>query len=287
MAGSYLHLHLAIGAFPAAFGATAPQDPQAHAAFLAGSLGPDLGYFPGGPAAFSHRVHHDATADLVRALLASARSDAEEAFAAGWALHVHCDVATHPLINEQADRCRQQLSRQPPARLDLWHKRVEWGLDCTVLESTGYRPALWRQPLLFPAEAGGASLLGRAAQAVYGAVDDGQLRRGWASLETWVRRLAPLFGWTGSCRLPGVAPPVASALLRPAARGLGRLLASRPTLEDAAAIASPVRADDPFIGRVLPAAVGAVAAFQRSYAGRFAQMANLDLDTGAPIPARR
>lgn len=286
MAGSYLHLHLALGAFPAAFGASATQSPHEHAAFLSGTLGPDLGFFPGGPAAFSRRVHREATADLVRALLAAARTPAEEAFAAGWALHVYADVATHPLVNVEADVHRLRRSAQPPRRLDLWHKRVEWGLDCRILEATRYRPALWRQPLSFPADPRGPCLVGRAAESVFGESDDAALRRGWSSVGRWVRRLAPLLAWTGSCRLPGAAPR-AAVLLRPWVRAAGRLLQDCESLEDIVAVASPLAPDDAFMGRILLAADGAVAAFQRGLAGRFADMVNRDLDTGQPIPAHR
>ncbi|SVD90995.1 uncharacterized protein METZ01_LOCUS443849, partial [marine metagenome] len=56
MAGSFFHLWLAEQALPMVFADGEPTD-QMRAAFAAGAVGPDIGFFPGGPFAFSHRVH--------------------------------------------------------------------------------------------------------------------------------------------------------------------------------------------------------------------------------------
>ena len=285
MAGSYLHLHLATGSFRSAFGDDPLRRPLQHAAFLAGSVAPDLGFFPGGPSAFSHRVHHQGTADLVRSLLAAADDEIETAFAAGWALHVCTDVTTHPVVNRRADDLRQERSRQPPSRRDLWHKRVEWGMDCHVLGVLEPRP-LWRTELHFPAAAGRPSLLATAAAGVFGeGIDDSALRAGWSSTLRWVRRLAPIFAWTGACRSPGHGRTAAAVgpVLQPLARSVGRLLQDHEAREDEAAVLSPEPPPPAFADSMMEAGKAAVATFLLHWCDRFESLPNLDLDTGEPI----
>lgn len=285
MAGTYLHLHLAIGAFATSFGASAGERPREHAAFLAGAVAPDLGFFPGGPATFSRRAHHECTADLARALLVVADDATEEAFAAGWALHVYTDAATHPVVNRLADDHRVQMSDQPAARLDLWHKRVEWGIDCHVLSQAAHKPPLWRQALVFPAEPGDRCQLARAARDIFGEdADDGALRKGWAATERWVRRLAPMFLWTGSLE-PAAGGPAAmfGRLFAPVARRAGRALHNSLSHEDAAALLVPIPPTTDIAESFLRTAAEAVDAYQDGWAQRFADLPNLDLDTGEPV----
>ena len=288
MAGSYLHLHLATGSFRSAFGDDPLRRPLQHAAFLAGSVAPDLGFFPGGPAAFSHRVHHQNTADLVRSLLASADDGIEAAFAAGWALHVCTDVTTHPVVNRRADDLRRERSRQPLSRLDLWHKRVEWGMDCHVLGVLEPRP-LWRAELHFPGSAGRPSLLAMAAAQVFdGGIEDSALRTGWTSTLRWVRRLAPIFAWTGACRSPGRGRTAAAVgpVLQPLARSVGRLLQDHETWEDEAAVLSPEPPPPAFVDSMMEAGNAAVTTFLLHWRDRFEDLPNLDLDTGEPVAGR-
>lgn len=287
MAGSYLHLHLATSVFPTTFEADETRHPREHAAFLAGALGPDLGFFPGGPRHFSQRVHREHSGDLVRALLACAADPVEEAYAAGWALHVYTDIATHPLVNEQADDHRCRHSRQPPGRRDLWHKRVEWGIDCLVLERCPHRPPLWRTPLEFPATSTGECLLARASRPLFpDAVDDFSLRRGWASALRWVQRLAPILQWTGACRLPGSGKVQAltGAALRPLVETAGRAVENLERWEDLVALITPIRPDVAFADRMLRAAHTAADAFRPAWSSRFADLANVELDSGGPPP---
>ncbi len=285
MAGSYLHLHLATGAFRSAFGDDPPRRPAQHAAFLAGSVAPDLGFFPGGPSAFSQRVHHQSTADLVRSLLAVADDEIEAAFAAGWALHVCTDVTTHPVVNRRADDLRQERSGQPPSRLDLWHKRVEWGMDCHVLGVLEPQP-LWRAELHYPVRAGRPSLLATAATQVFEeGIDDGALRAGWSSTVRWLRRLAPIFVWTGACRSPGRGRTAASVgpVVQPLARSVGRLLQNHERREDEAAVLSPEPPPAVFVDSMMGAARTAVTTFLLHLRDRFEDLPNLDLDTGEPV----
>lgn len=112
-------------------------------AFLVGSLGPDLGLFPGGAAEFSVIAHSGRSGELVRALFRHAATDTQRAFAWGWLSHVLADVAVHPLVNRAgaesagtADKCNLAD-----------HVRVEVGLDAWY----GSRHAVLRRLRLGPA----------------------------------------------------------------------------------------------------------------------------------------
>lgn len=111
---------------------SAPFEPSAavRGAFLHGSLGPDMGYFPGADPMLAELAHHARTGAFCRALVHEAETDLERAFAWGWVTHVLADVAVHPLVN---DACGELLLGR---RTPLWgpevaiaHLRVETGLD--------------------------------------------------------------------------------------------------------------------------------------------------------------
>lgn len=103
MPGVVLHLVLAEQVLDAwrKSPAAAPFDPtdaSLVAAFRHGALGPDLGYFPGGPRFVSALAHQVQSADLTRTLVRVARTPVECAFAWGWVTHVVADCDIHPLI---------------------------------------------------------------------------------------------------------------------------------------------------------------------------------------------
>ncbi|HEX2166663.1 MAG TPA: zinc dependent phospholipase C family protein [Longimicrobiales bacterium] len=114
-------------------------------AFLHGSLGPDMGNFPGGSTPLARLVHRRRTGDVQRALLAGAQSDAGRAYALGWLSHIIADVLIHPLVNEVA------ATLTPGAGYTISeHVRVEVGLDVWFccdqpsLEGLRLRPAFDR-----------------------------------------------------------------------------------------------------------------------------------------------
>src|SRR5215207_3945903 len=59
-----------------------------RAAFFTGSVGPDMGYFPGGDKFTSDLAHYVGVGQLVRALVRSADNPVAAAFARGWATHI-------------------------------------------------------------------------------------------------------------------------------------------------------------------------------------------------------
>ncbi|MEE2658212.1 MAG: zinc dependent phospholipase C family protein [Candidatus Latescibacterota bacterium] len=286
MAGSYLHLLIADDLWPRLF-YDLPGDGTERASFLGGVLGPDIGFFPGGPRTFSERVHHEHTADLVHALQAAANGPAERCFAAGWALHVYTDVAIHPLVNDRADVLRRALGRHGDTREDLYHKRVEWGLDCHSIESDPHHRFPWRFPLSFPPSLA-ASLLGRTATRFFGSeASEDAFAAGWKTTQRWVRRIGPIFVWTGSCR-----PVSAGVVSRVIGKGIGGLtgwaaqlpiLIERPEWEDEVAIASPVEPDLALVAEVTAATAQMVEEYIDGWHDDFSGLRNFDLDNGELI----
>jgi hypothetical protein len=108
--------------------------PALRNAFRHGSLGPDLGYFPGGQRFLSDLAHSVGSADLTRTLVFGARTALERAFAWGWATHVLADLRIHPWIGLAVGRLRK---RQPWTFVSgdedpVGHVRVETGLDAWI-----------------------------------------------------------------------------------------------------------------------------------------------------------
>jgi Zinc dependent phospholipase C len=135
MPGPILHRELAFRLLEAEpFRKRSPfplDDRGARHAFFAGSLGPDVGVFPGGSMFVSDLAHYVRTADLCRALVARARTAEEKAYAWGWVAHVLADRILHPLVNrgvgfrKTGDAEREIAYAEDPAA----HVQVELGLD--------------------------------------------------------------------------------------------------------------------------------------------------------------
>ncbi len=121
----------------------AVDDPACRRAFLFGSLGPDLGYFPGGDGLLADLAHCVRSSQLARNLLKAAVDDAGRALAWGWITHVLADVAIHPLINEAAAERIHGIrrSRITYAENPGLHMRIELGLDALLPVHAG-----WREP---------------------------------------------------------------------------------------------------------------------------------------------
>jgi hypothetical protein len=119
-----------------------PRDRSSRSAFLAGTLGPDYGLFPGGLPVVSALAHTGRTGELARALLERARAPREQAFVWGSLTHVLADVAIHPLINRAA---AEHAAAEGRTRTLHDHVRVEVGIDAWF----GWRhPRLGRVRLL-------------------------------------------------------------------------------------------------------------------------------------------
>jgi len=142
-------------------------------AFRHGSFGPDLGYFPGGYRPLSDLAHALRSGDLCRALISSARSPLERAFAWGWVTHVLADTLVHPLVGCAVG----ELHYGSPAYFvagdddQITHVRVEAGLDALYAER---HPELRRLRLGPVFDARSIRFLVEAFEETYGAAPDAE-----------------------------------------------------------------------------------------------------------------
>jgi hypothetical protein len=99
-------------------------------AFLHGSIGPDMGFFPGAARSLATAAHSGPTGDLARAMLRGAETDREVAFTYGWVTHILIDAFLHPLINQTAaELLGEPLAQADPLRVQHLHIRLEIGLE--------------------------------------------------------------------------------------------------------------------------------------------------------------
>ncbi len=195
-------------------------------AFLQGSLAPDMGFFPGGVPLLSELAHNHRPGDLVRALIRLARTEEERAFAWGWLTHVVADVTIHPVINTCARRLLVASGGDPDdaEALDVYHSRVEVGLDVHVL----LRHRRVRHQRLEPClDAGSVEFVRDAYAAVYGLSFDAEwILRAHRSAGRLTRALTVLER-LHALAAPGRAPRLQRRLLRLLGRGVGWRLSSR------------------------------------------------------------
>src|SRR5262245_18481945 len=107
--------------------------PQNRAAFLHGSLGPDMGFFSSDAQFLARLSHRSPTGDFARELLRHAHTETQIAFTFGWVTHTLLDSTVHPLVNAAAaQRLGLELETTPLAELEHTHIRFEIGLDLAV-----------------------------------------------------------------------------------------------------------------------------------------------------------
>ena len=270
---------LAERTFPLVFGGCTGEE-ELRAAFAAGSVGPDIGFFPGGPAALSHRVHLERCGDFLRTLTQEAVSTSERAFAAGWGLHVYTDIAVHPWVEARVASLLGEGIR--PAAPDLWHMRLEWGIDCRLLADEGI-DGLWNAHLHFPRRADGSSLLGEVGKVFYDRdADESLLERGEEATARWLQRIPKILWWGGHIRVPGRRPnPLCTwAFAHLGRKVLGDWLQHWVRFKDGAALARPLLPSDQVYDKVVGLGDSAVERFRHGFDEGFAQLGNPDLYTG-------
>ncbi|NKB70256.1 MAG: hypothetical protein GKR89_24560 [Candidatus Latescibacteria bacterium] len=282
MAGSFYHIWAARQVWVDRFPGQPAQGPD-WSAFVAGTLAPDLGFFPGGPARFSQRLHHESSGDFIRALQAQAQGSSERAFAAGWALHIYLDVALHPWVNNWVDHRPNVAVGTTKAVRDMWHMRLEWGIDCHLLQQQE-GAFLWTVEPYFPPRQGEHDLLAKVGQDFF-ATDAAPplLDRGAASTRRWVRLLPRIFTALGHTRPHRCNWPLRSwtAAARPLLGPFfGRLLEGGRGSPSSASVAWPWRPDQVQLREGLQLGQQALKAYRAGWQEAFAGLANLDLDTG-------
>ncbi len=109
--------------------------PGVEEAFLHGAMAPDVGFIPGTHRLVSELAHYVRPGDLARALLRTAGSAQEEAFAWGWASHLLADVEIHPVVGRAVgERLHGDRSRRVDAMEDVGtHVSLEVGVDVAIL----------------------------------------------------------------------------------------------------------------------------------------------------------
>ena len=282
MAGTFFHFWLAQRAYREVFPKDVTQS-EKQAAFFAGSVAPDLGFFPGGPRCFSERLHHEQTGDFLRALRDGAQDDVEWAFVSGWALHLYTDIALHPWVNSRVDALLENISGRFSQRRDLWHMRLENGIDCDLLsrDELGF---LWDVDIHFPQRQGGSGVLLQIGKIFFGGdVQGDQLRQGMESQKKWIRRLPRIFLWTGNTRPAsprwGIYP--VGRLVKPlVGKMLGDWIGSAQRWENVAAVARPLCPKSANLSEAEKLGIEALYAFKAGFFERFNSFENLDLDSG-------
>lgn len=148
-----------------------------RAAFLHGSMAPDVGFIPGVDRFVSELAHYHRPADLCRALMDRAHTQEAKAFVWGWIAHVLCDVALHPMVGRAVG---ELVQGDRSLRMDaednlLAHVATEVGLDVALIERHADLPCPPPDPYFSSQTVG---MLAEALEDVYGfGWDSGQLLR--------------------------------------------------------------------------------------------------------------
>ena len=197
MPGPFFHLKLAEMVYPRFLKAACLENcgERFWPYFCAGTIAPDIGFYPGGPNSFSKSVHNNGrTGTFLRILKQEVESLEEDIFVAGWGLHALADWQVHPMVDKAAeDFC----SNQDRAEKILWHMKLEWGTDCALLESLD-GASLWRPSIQFPVRKNGTNILACVAGKVYSeAVFSAEIHRGYKAISRWLKVLPHVFLWSG------------------------------------------------------------------------------------------
>lgn len=142
-----------------------------RAAFFAGALAPDMGYFPGSDSFLSALPHYVRSKDFVVCLLSLAKTPEEKAFGYGWITHFYGDLYVHPFFNKRIEHLVPGFHPQDydlfRFRPKLVHMQIETGYDLHLLNE---HPFLAHLQPVFPtrSEQPGFTLLQKAFRKTYG-----------------------------------------------------------------------------------------------------------------------
>jgi len=242
-----------------------------------------MGLFPGGPRRFSERCHQERAGDFVQALKVQARGQLEEAFVAGWALHLYTDKVVHPWIDEQVDALFAEGEGRIAGYPDLWHMRLEWGIDCRLLERDELR-FLWEVVLHFPRRASGDRLLAAVGREFYGEdAHPALINRGEKSVGRWTKLLPRVLLHCGKIHANHRATlPLLPLLLdKLTEKVLGEWLEDVKKYKSQAALAKPWFPNPADLHRVTGMGQTALDAFDQGRAMGFTSLVDQDLENGS------
>lgn len=283
MAGSFFHLWFAKQACAILF-SRREREKGVVEALMAGAVGPDLGFFPGGPQRLSERIHRERCGDFLRALLTQSQNEEERAFAAGWALHLYTDLAIHPWVEAKVRTLEKEQGKELRGYPELWHMRSEWGIDCKLLERKDL-DYLWDVDLRFPRYQKEPPLLERVGIVFYGKdASRKQVEKGVRSVERWMRHLPEFLLLCGKVcpQTRGGWPGVTPLLDKLTEKIFGKWFVGVKSWKTAAVLAKPWMPSLQELDEVEELGEEALRAFEQGWREGFAQLANLDLVTGTP-----
>jgi hypothetical protein len=254
-------------------------DPIAVNAFFHGAIGPDLGYLPGGHRPLSELAHTLRTGQLTRSLIAGARTPTERAFAWGWVTHVIADREIHPWVGRGVGELLTGCSDTfiAGAAEPLSHLRVELGVDCwyaaryQAARGVRLRPAFDELSIAF---------LEQAYARTYGVSVPRELvltshrsvgRRAGQALAAMRILGALMDDAVQSFRMPGVRWMLRAAYHTRVLQGISL------------AFLNPVSPPPWLLDGIEAAAAAHTDLFMDAYRTRGGDLADCDLDTGAPL----
>lgn len=257
-------------------------DPDSINAFRHGSVGPDLGYFPGGKRILSDLSHCHRSGQLTESLVDRARTPVERAFAWGWATHVLADRIIHPLI---ALAVGEHLTGSTDCFVDgdrdqIHHIRIEVGLDIWVALEMSTGPCPPSSPVF---DEGSIRFVTQGYEGAYGTgfesrvvLDSHRAAHRSAHVGLWLMGvMAPaIFHDTGSARTRMVR------WLLQRAYGLADGEIGQESL--ILALFTPVPPSPRLTSTVRSAVDEVLAAFWDRYFSRSGQIEDFNLDNGLP-----
>jgi zinc dependent phospholipase C len=258
------------------------KSPANRAAFLHGSLGPDMGFFSGAAEFLARLSHRSPTGDFARELLRHAHSDAQIAFAFGWVTHILLDSMMHPLINSAAaQRLGLDPETAPLSELEHTHIRFEIGLDLAVHRRHTRLHRLRLDPAF---DAHSLGFLSQTLGVIHGVSVSG------AELDIVHRRVCQVLGpmltlqaTMSYARLDGALGAVTPAVWS-ARAGLGTLHAVASRVKGAhsktAAFLTPLHADTDLLQKIGDAVARFRWEFQSHVTSGLATLPNYHVDSG-------
>ncbi len=192
--GPFSHLNFARSLWPQAAQKLGLAD-KAEAllpVLYAGAMAPNAGYYLAGGDPLAEAVHIIKPVVLAETMMALAASDEEKAFALGWLAAINLDRLMYPSI-------LNALAAGPYTMKPLEHLKIQWGMECRLLESPGAE-WLWTAA---PRLGAGLDLWSKAMAQVYQAkVPRKFLARAQAAQVEEVKRLPEFFWLTGQLQRP-------------------------------------------------------------------------------------
>jgi hypothetical protein len=238
-----------------------------------------MGFFPGTPRLLAELAHLSRTADLTREILRHAQSDAQIAYALGWASHILVDALIHPIVNSTAHELLGPALNHSRAERDHMHIRLEIGLDLGVHREHRQLRRL-RLPALF--NRNDLRFVGRALAEIHGvSILPNLLAASHKRVAFFTGPLLTLQATMSAC-VPPITAPV--PFVQSVRLGLGTLQNVAAYVGGPAnstvAFLSPVNPPQAFARAVDRAVAQFYVEFQRHIDQGLAFLPNYNLDTG-------